>query len=401
MANRFIRAVDALAGRGAGYRRSVGGNSRGGIRNPLTGAGGPADKAAHGYFYPTIFNNRQQLDTIYVESWAAAKFIDIIVDDMFIRWRKFEADDEAAVERMEDAERRHDVRGRLSRAMKMGRLYGTGLLVMVTREAPLEGPMVEDRIREGDLVSLLPVDRYDVEVETCDTDLLSSTFGEPLLYRIQPQVSGAGPAPTFVHASRVLRFDGIRPLALRGWQANYEQDWGVSELVPVLTSIMQDVSLASGITHLAQEASMLVVKLKDYQEAITGAGLGPDAMSAEEIGEAINLHKSIWRTIFTDKDADVSRVNLRALGQVLLGDLGGLPEDRDPVPFGTLTALARVLVLPSLGCRHREIGDRAPILGAPDVGVLAEIPDQSHLVDAAGHAVSFLSPGFPPAGMAC
>ena len=296
--NRILHAFDALRGR----------RPRGGYENLLSGAGGRSDKAAAGGFYPTVFTSRHRLDTIYVESWAAAKIIDIPVDDSCIRWRAFESDDKRSLDRMRDAEQRHDVRGRLSRAMKMGRLYGTGLLVMVTREAPLEEPLVVERVKEGDLVSLLPVDRYDATVETRNADLFAPTFGEPLRYRLQVQVPGSNVSDVVVHASRVLRFDGRRPLSLRGWESGYERDWGVSELVQVLTSITQDAGIASGIAHLAQEASMLVVKLKDYQEAITGGGLGPDAMTAAEIAEAINVYKSLWQTIFTDKDSEISRV---------------------------------------------------------------------------------------------
>ena len=318
--NRIMRAIDALSGRDIGGRsdadligkqRSLG---RGGLYNAVSGAGGPADKAAHGYFLPTIFSSRTPLETIYVESWAAAKFINIPVDDSLIRWRRFDADDDDTVERMQDAERRHDVRGRLARAMKMGRLYGTGLLVMVTREAPLEEPLVVERVREGDLVQLLPVDRFDATVERYDTEFLSPTFGQPLLYRIQPRILTAGADPVLVHASRVLRFDGCRPLSVGGWDANYDSKWGVSELVPVLTSIIQDASLASGIAHLAQEASMLVVKMQGFRDAITGQGGGPEDPTPAQIGEAMNLNKSLWRTIFTDKDSEIDRINVTWAG---------------------------------------------------------------------------------------
>ncbi len=61
--------------------------THGGYRNPLSGAGGHTDKSDSGFFQPTYLQSRQQLETIYVESWACRKFIDILIDDMTIRWR--------------------------------------------------------------------------------------------------------------------------------------------------------------------------------------------------------------------------------------------------------------------------------------------------------------------------
>ena len=296
--NRIVRAWDSIRGRDAAL--SAG---RGGYRNPLSGAGYGADKGAHSFFVPTLHHSRQQLETIYVESWAAAKFIDILVDDLFIRGRSFDGDDEAAVAAMRQATSRHDASGRLARAIKMGRLYGTGLLLMVTREAPLDEPLVVERIREEDLLSLLPVDRYDAQVEVVDEDFFSASYGQPLVYRIMDKVS--------IHASRVLRFDGIRPLGV-GWSAGYESRWGVSELVPVMTSISQDAGIAQGIAHLAQEASMLVVKMQGYRDALAGeetAG-GPEDVTPAQIGERMNLDKSLYRTIFTDVDSDIGRIGV-------------------------------------------------------------------------------------------
>ena len=295
---RIVRAWDSIRGRDAAL--SAG---RGGYRNPLSGAGYGADKGAHSFFVPTLHHSRQQLETIYVESWAAGKFIDIPVDDAWIRGRAFEGDD---AELMHLAERRHDVVGRVARAMKMGRLFGTGLLVMITREAPLDESLVLERVRNGDLISLMPIDRYDAQVETVDSDFYSPTYGQPLTYRIRDTV--------MIHASRVLRFDGIRPLGA-GWSAGYASEWGVSELVPVMTAISQDAGTAQGIAHLAQEASMLVVKMQGFREALIGERLGdPEDLTPAQLGERMNLDKSLYRTIFTDIDSDISRITVAWTG---------------------------------------------------------------------------------------
>jgi hypothetical protein len=58
------------------------------------------------------------------------------------------------------------------------------------------------------------------------------------------------------------------------------------------------------------------------------------------------------------------------------------------VPFGLLTPLAGVLVAPAFRGRHRQVGDRTTVLGAPDFRVRAQIADENDLVDATRHDVS-------------
>ncbi len=63
-------------------------------------------------------------------------------------------------------------------------------------------------------------------------------------------------------------------------------------------------------------------------------------------------------------------VNLRALLQVLLGDLAeALVEDHHAVPLGLFLALAGGLVAPAFRGRDPQIGDRPPVLRAPDFGI--------------------------------
>ena len=237
----------------------------GGIQNNTTGLGTALDKSEDSFFTPTRVTTRTELEVIYAQSWACAKFIDIPVDDMFIRWRSFVDMGESAVETMAQQEVKHGVKEKLARAMKGGRLYGTGMLIIMSKEAPLDKPFNADRMRPGDLDNLLVVDRFDCSVLQRNGDPFSPRYGEAESYQINIKYGGA----FIVHASRVLRFDGLRPISSTGWY-NYDQDWGVSEIIPVITSIKQDSVLASGIAHLTQEASIPVMKLADFQDAIEG-----------------------------------------------------------------------------------------------------------------------------------
>ena len=242
---------------------------------------------------------------LYAQSWAARKFIDIPVDDMFIRWRQWDDDGEE----MGEAETEHRVQQLLARAMKAGRLYGTAVLVMVTREGPLDTELIPERVRPGDLSHLLVFDRYDLWISQRDDDLMSPTYGQALEYTIHP-ARGVG---VTVHHSRVLRFDGLSPLASDGYTV-YDQDWGLSEIIPAILAIMQDQGTATGAAHLAQEASIPVLRLMGYREALAGGGRDPDDPTPEQLGESINRYKSIYRTLFLDSGDEFDRTSVTWAG---------------------------------------------------------------------------------------
>lgn len=316
-----IPLLDKIFNRSMLVRQSSGGpqygfNSyqpltHGGFRNPATGAGvGGLDRTETAFWSPTYYWSKQSLQTLYVQSWAAAHFIDIPIDDMFIRWRQF--DDDA--DQMMEAERSLDVTDSLSRAMKAARLYGSGLLIFVSRDAPLDQPMIPEQVRPGDVSHLLVFDRYSANVRTMDIDPLSPTYGQALIYDIYPTTG----RPFMVHHTRVMRFDGIRPLGDDGF-TTYDRNWGVSAIVPVIIALIQDQSGASAAGQLMQMASMDVVKLVGFRDSLAGQQEIDDP-SPESVGQRMNELKSVYRTVFMDRDDEFERQAV---------SFGGLPEMLD------------------------------------------------------------------------
>ena len=277
----------------------------GGIVNAQSGMGLQGDKSEHSFFTPTRIFWRGELEVLYVQSWAARKFIDIPIDDMTIKWREFkgEGQKDTAVETMKEAERRHKVKSRLKRVMKSGRLYGTALMVMVTREDQMEAPLVPERVRPGDLLALPVFDRFSASVWRRDDDPYSPTYGEALTYRLNP-TRGVG---FLVDASRVLRFDGMNPLSDDGFTI-YDRDWGVSDVVPAILAIMQDQTVATAAAHLSQEASVPILNIDGLRDALAGGKLDTGEASAHQIGEQLNMFKSIYRLLLLDKTETFERV---------------------------------------------------------------------------------------------
>ena len=303
------RTQDRRSGFG-GYGGS-GGLASGGLYNKKTGAGTLVDNTEDALFTPTRYWWRSPLEILYVQSSAAAKFVDLPVDDMFIRWRTWTADDEAAAEKMEEVEERHQVTERIAGAMKAARAFGTGVMVLMTKEAPMDTPLVPERIREGDLQAIRVFDRYDMSVNERIFDMFSPHFNSPEFYYLHPSRSQA--LPMRVHHSRILRFDGIRP-PTDSWWYNYDDDWGLSKLIPVITSLIEDQSLATAIAHMSQEASIPVLGVADMREIVAGRA-GQREASVEQIGDTINRLKSIYRILMLDKDREeFSRVAIQFAG---------------------------------------------------------------------------------------
>ena len=222
------------------------GLTTGGIYNSSSGLGTGLDKSESSFFQPTRYYWRPPLEILYVQSSAAKKFINLPVDDMFIRWRTWTSDSESDNDLMEEAEKKHDITTKLRTAMRAGRAYGTAAMVLMTKEAPMDMPLETERLREGDLKAIRVLDRYDMTVIERDYDLFSPDYVNPVYYYLHP--IGSYGTTMKVHHSRVLRFDGIKPLGDSRFTA-YDQDWGVSELVPVILSIIEDQSLASAIAQ--------------------------------------------------------------------------------------------------------------------------------------------------------
>lgn len=291
----------------SGYSSGLGGLTSGGYGNAITGAGSSLDKTEYSFYTPTRLSSKNELETLYVQSWAAKKFIDIPIDDMFIRWRKFVEMEKDAVELIEQTELDFEITDKLSAVMKAGNLYGTGLLLLITKEAPMDKPLNVDRLQRGDLLNLLIVDRFDATVMSKDFNILSSRFGQPEMYKINLKKGGY----IDIHASRVIRFDGISSLSQTNWQS-YDANWGVPSILPVVTEIHQDSGINKGIAQLVTEASIPVQKIEDFADAVSGGA--ECEMTIQQRMEAVTMSRSIYRTVFMDKEESFERVSVPFTG---------------------------------------------------------------------------------------
>ena len=339
---------------GDASRRPLSLNGLGGPRNYTTGLGGTGDHFQGTLWEPSVFSTKDPLEVIYVESWAVRRFVDIPVDDLFLRFRRWDTDDEGLLKAILEAERHFKLTSRLSSAMKAARLYGTGLLVLVTDNSPLEEELNVDMIKEDGLVNIVPVDRYDASIIEWEEDLWNVNYGGPLYYGMTfGKQSGPNSQYQDVHESRVLRFDGQRPLSITGWSSSYDEDWGMSELIPVLTTILQEHITAAAATHLLQESSIPVFKLQNFARVNRGEA-DIDDPKLDIVASNFSDQKSNFRMMLIDANEDFMRVevNMAGIPQLMdenfkrLAAAGGIPETRylgtPPVGFNATGDLDRM-----------------------------------------------------------
>lgn len=299
------------------------------IINTVTGMGTSNDRSLATMFQPVRIE-RSQAEAIYQMSWAAAKMIDIPVDDMFVRGRRWTDDNEKDQERINEAETELNAMANLANAIKAARIFGSSLVIICTdNEADFETELDVEKIEEGSITNLWVVDRWSTWVKSWQTDPTKKKYGMPHEYYVHSRTRGLAEGESLdmrtevdrpsvntytVHESRVIRFDGNTSPLTEGWiHGPFEREWGVSLLTRVIDDITRDVSMATGVGHLMEECSVWVNKIQGYKESLMGRVEKGDP-SPEEIAQTSSLLRSIWRTQFIDSEDEADRVAVTFAG---------------------------------------------------------------------------------------
>lgn len=221
--------------------------------NEGTGAGTGLDKAGGG-FYRHRYWDRYSLEAVAEQSWAARKVIHIPVLDAFSRWREWEEQPDEMVE----YEKELEVRELFRRLMLVGRQYGTALAFMVTKEDMFTEPLDVERIREGDLLGVTIMDRYDATIVEWGRDpLVPDEYGKPTLYQLNPRYSGTSMQ---VHHSRILRYDGVERHIL---EFDGTRQWGNPVIQHVIDAVVREDAAAGAAAHLMEQANVRVITVGD------------------------------------------------------------------------------------------------------------------------------------------
>ena len=172
---------------------------------------------------------REEAEQLYAMSWAAAKMVNTLIDDMFYHGRRFTGDDEGAIKAFEEAEAELGLMTALPNAMKAGQIFGTALMIVCPLEpsgaGDLSMPFTADNVQAGGLANLWVVDRWACSVQNWQTSPFRPRYGEVYQYRVNARIFGSpdplmdGPPGVsnlsasgshIVNRDRIFRFDGMR-----------------------------------------------------------------------------------------------------------------------------------------------------------------------------------------------
>ena len=181
--------------------------------NMVSGLGTSRDKRSYSEFTYTDLG-QTYLGTLY-RNWMFGKVVDIPADDMTRKWRTPLAPSLTIedLEKFTKVEKALKIRATVNEALKWARLFGGAGLIMNVNDGlgNLEDPLDLNRVKEGDLESVVAVDRYDLTAVRVNMRDVSGEFRLPEFY----QLAGGG----HIH---ILRSDmayaievGLRMLTLR------------------------------------------------------------------------------------------------------------------------------------------------------------------------------------------
>ena len=301
-----------------------------GWESTITGLGRSRDKRSGTTIkYPPIAGSRDEYDDMYHGDDTAATIAELPAREMTRQWVTLSVEDSGGDVQTEDVSTRmltakqvmqalDDIESQsmFAQAILWARVHGGSLLFLGVDDGveDLSQPLNMDAIKSLDF--LLLFDRWEVQIMDTETELNSSDFGKPKVYMVQAQTeSGMGLGVTsYVHASRFIRFDGVRTSRYR-----MAQNGGWSDSIYTrMRETLQDYGISwHGVAHLLQDFSQAVLKMRGLADAIAQqeSNVVLDRMTA------MDLCRSVARAIPIDaEDEDFKREPT---------PMGGLPETLD------------------------------------------------------------------------
>lgn len=208
-----------------------------------------------------------ELEDMYRTSWVVGRMVEVVAEDMVraglsISSQMDPGDTDALMRDFTDT----GVPGRLSDAIKWGRLYGGSLAVLLIDGHDLSTPLDLDMVERHSFRGLYVLDRHHVTPTEEKITELGPMLGYPAGYRVNDDaLSGIT-----IHHSRVLRFVGVE-LPLR--ERIREQYWGGSVVERAFDRILALDSSTYGVANLMLKAYLRVVNIKGLRKILAEGGV--------------------------------------------------------------------------------------------------------------------------------
>lgn len=232
------------------------------------GAGSQQDGAR--YQLDFISRNPYNLEAAYRSNWLCGQVVDLVAEDMTRAGVQFLSDDlkPDAAEKIHKAFERLRLWNETANAVRWGRLYGGGILVLLVDGQNLATPLRLDTIGPGQFKGVVALDRWQINPSLQDlvTDF-GPDLGKPKYYDVTPAAKAL--IGERIHYSRVVRVDG-QELPFR--QQLAENGWGQSVLERLWDRVIAFDSTTAGAAQLVYKAHLRSMKVKNLRQLIATGG---------------------------------------------------------------------------------------------------------------------------------
>jgi phage-related protein (TIGR01555 family) len=266
-----------------------------------------------------------ELENIFLDDGLGTNIIKAIPDDMFREaWEyEFPETDEIKAKKLTDEYNaileNIDAVSNIRKAFYWSRLYGGAVIIIGAMDGQkLDEPLNPKRIRDNGIEFLRVVDRSDITFQNImfQLDPLKPRYGLPEFYPIKSADPKGIQQVSNVHYSRIIEIKG-EPIPEGADRFSRESRyWGVSVIQNVIDYLKTVGGSLGDVGHLLHEFSIGKLKLSDLTEILSQ----PDGEELiKKRVEIMDMTKSVFRSIYLDKDDDFVRenVNFAGIPQVL------------------------------------------------------------------------------------
>ena len=274
--------------------------------NLLTGLGTSRDKRTAARFSADAYLTPEVLRPLYHGDDMAARAVELIVEDALKQGFQLTAADAvdagSAKDEADDIQELLESVGaeeKVAEAATWGRLFGTGALFLGVKDNRDQSePLNENGIVEFEALTVF--DRRDLHVESYYGDSLKPKFGEPSLFRVQPQsmtMTTPAQAIQYVHESRLILFEGARTDRRTRIE---NQGWSLSVLQRIYEVLRDSNASWAATQHLMQDSNLAVFKIKNFLQMLAGK----DTQDFQTRMEMLDMSKSVTRAYVCDADTE-------------------------------------------------------------------------------------------------
>jgi len=223
------------------------------IKDTLTslvgGLGTSKDKAAS-VTYSTPALTDQEAISAYTGAWLPRKAVDQIAKDCFRKWREWQADP-VQVGRLEQEEKRLDLRAKFERAMILARLFGRAHVYFDLGDDPSQ-PVNVNRVKMGGIRFATVISKREIVDGDTDDDPMSPNYGSPRYYELSSPSAG------------IVRIDPSRLVTFWGDEDPRDMVFGRegrSVLQSAMPAIKRHDGIVANIAHLVFESRLKIISV--------------------------------------------------------------------------------------------------------------------------------------------